>query len=775
MRFSSRTAGLLPVVLVLGIALPAYALVEHADGLADHRLREAPTIAPASELVAPTEATLRGDQVREFLSAQGGQWRFRFDRRTGRPDLVQGSGIALIPGAGNRLGAEALRGLPQPDGMVTLQTLEPLARGFIDRNETLLRPERGRLELDSELSSIREQGRLASLYFDWFVDGVPVEGAAVYLRLNSGNITQFGAVLVGPLDIETEPALSSEQALARLLEYSGDDELYRLVDEPELLIQPEDDGRDGLRFRLIWKVSYRVPDRTETWEGRLDARTGEVIGFRDSNRYGRAVGGVYPRTVFEGNETRVPMPLAEVSVDGGTVTTDAAGSFIYGGGTATSTLGGHWFNSSCQGCTNPAQPRVGIEVGSGWLDFGLGGTDEVGNGFSTPADRNAFYHLNQVRRVALKWLPGLAFLNQNFRVNVNIVDTCNAFYDGASVNFFRSGGGCNNSGEVSDVMHHEYGHGLDGNTRSGDGSTGEGTADAVAMHLSHSPLIGPGFRTTGSPVRDLRRESIGLYTRSVAQASCDGSVHCEGRVIGQTIWELAQDLTSAYGHHTGWRVSERLFFTSLPDQGSQWADGSWPIYNAYLNADDDDGNLTNGTPNGTLIFNAFSEHEIANSSYPDSPQCTRPDQPVLAVVPQCASFDLSWNAVAGVDHYELLRAEVREDSAFFPVAELAAGQTTYEDPEVAPGVDYWYVVLAVDGSGCESTIENPVAARLVAQPVLDVVAGVDDDTPRGNRSGFADPGEEVDLRLSVANFGEVDGHTDRRDDHLGNPRRDSAR
>ena len=43
------------------------------------------------------------------------------------------------------------------------------------------------------------------------------------------------------------------------------------------------------------------------------------------------------------------------------------------------------------------------------------------------------------------------WLDLPITANVNIDNTCNAYYDG-SVNFFRSGGGCNNSGEIADTV-----------------------------------------------------------------------------------------------------------------------------------------------------------------------------------------------------------------------------------------------------------------------------------------------------------------------------------
>ncbi len=42
-------------------------------------------------------------------------------------------------------------------------------------------------------------------------------------------------------------------------------------------------------------------------------------------------------------------------------------------------------------------------------------------------------------------------------MNINLSDSCNAFYDYTSINFFSSGSGCPNTA-FSDVVAHEYGH-----------------------------------------------------------------------------------------------------------------------------------------------------------------------------------------------------------------------------------------------------------------------------------------------------------------------------
>ena len=212
-------------------ALPVLALVHDPGKPADPRVIEPGTVSPQARKLDPNETTEQAARARQFLSRQGGQWQFVADRRTGRVDLVQGSGVALIPGRGNTLGPAALAGLPLPDGAIALETLEPLARGFIEANGDLVAPPVGKLTLNRETSAIREHGRLISLHFDWSVGGVPVEKAQVFVRLNSGNVTQFGAPLVGEMQLSTTPAYDAGAALGKLMQYTGDEELHQDRDD----------------------------------------------------------------------------------------------------------------------------------------------------------------------------------------------------------------------------------------------------------------------------------------------------------------------------------------------------------------------------------------------------------------------------------------------------------------------------------------------------------------------------------------------------------------
>ncbi len=748
-----RPIGTLLALAVIG-ALPVPAVVDR-PAVVPGRTLDPPAAHARAETVDPAERSALGAEARAFLAEQGGDWRFSFDRRTARPVLVEGSGIPLVPGSGNSLVQAS--GTP----LDSIEALEPVARAFVEAHARWLRPTRGQLVLDRKASAIRAGGRLASLTFEWHIDGVRVEGASVFVRVNSGNVTQFGAPNVGPATVSTQPTVPAVAAREAVLGFAGDEESHEWIGDTALLLQIEERD-EALDHRLVWVVTYRVPGRTGTWEGRVDARTGEVVAFRDTNRYGRVTAGVYPRTVHDHNELVVPLPFVTVALSEASVDTDAQGHFANVGGGTGASLSGPWFNTNCQSCTNPAQAGAS-GFGGGHIAFGTGGVDQIGNGRSTPADRNTFFHLNQVRRVVLYWLPAVPWLYTPVVSFTNIQDTCNAYYDG-DVNFFRSGGGCNNTGEIADVVYHEWGHGIDLNTAGGDGATGEGTADVVAMHVTHSPLIGPGFRLDGSPVRNVDPAgprgplSVANIATKCPQVGSLGplgfEVHCEGEIYGQTAWQLAQALVARHGHYTGWRESERIFFTSLPDAVGYLGSSSQSIYSAYLFADDNDGNLANGTPHAAEIYAAFAAHGIAGAAVPSTPHCTRPAQPVVTVTPACDGIHVSWTSVPGASYYEVLRGETRLDQALFSVGLVSPG-TSFHDTEAAPGADYWYVVMAVNGAGCESTIEGPVAARRLPQPVLSVVSVVADDTPRGNRSGSADPNEEVDLSVTIENTGDA--------------------
>ena len=98
----------------------------------------------------------------------------------------------------------------------------------------------------------------------------------------------------------------------------------------------------------------------------------------------------------------------------------------------------------------------------------------------------------------------LAWLSQRLQVTVNIDDTCNAYSDGQTINFYRASNWCENTGRLADVIYHEFGHSLHlyamlPGAGTFDESLSEGLADTLAASITggfrHGPRLLPLGRT----------------------------------------------------------------------------------------------------------------------------------------------------------------------------------------------------------------------------------------------------------------------------------------
>ena len=129
--------------------------------------------------------------------------------------------------------------------------------------------------------------------------------------------------------------------------------------------------------------------------------------------------------------------------------------------------------------------------------------------------------------------------------------------------------------------------------------------------------------------------------------------------------------------------------------------------------DDDNGNLTDGTPHGGAIGAAFNRHGIActtdtgwNTTFAG---VTPPAVPALTVTAGSNSAALSWSGSTGV--YDIYRNEAGCSAGFTKAANDVSG-TTYNDTAVANGVTYYYQVVA-QPSGNEAAASAPSTCRSV--------------------------------------------------------------
>ncbi|HVR41074.1 MAG TPA: hypothetical protein VMU84_18415, partial [Thermoanaerobaculia bacterium] len=441
-------------------------------------------------------------------------------------------------------------------------------------------------------------------------------------------------------------AVSPTQALSNVLARAGiSQSQITILRDPSLRLLPRNGPLGALLiYQLAYETSFRVNGGSATWSAIVDALTGTVIAFGDSNRYdscgtrttttGRVVGGVRPAQATDAEVVR-SFPFVDVEHDERTLHTGNNGAYTFSGGTATTGLNGTFFDTLCVDCVkSQSDPQGNFQPSAtsntGLLDLGTGGFDVIqgaglpttayGNGVSTPADRTAFFHTNVARGIALKWLA-LPWLQSKVEVRVNINDVCNAFWDGRSLNFFKSGDydtgtallHCKNTGEIRDVMQHEWGHGLDGNDGEepgyaaglGDFATGEAAGDHIAIFVDHDSCIGQSFfnRFSGPFITDpdtmaiatcdgvrnvdeLRATRGNLSTTNVQQ-KCSFPTgnplyigpmlmegHCEGEIWGQATWHLVNDLLTGRKYGTATVDANKQFITYAGDALPASSDGS---------------------------------------------------------------------------------------------------------------------------------------------------------------------------------------------------------
>jgi hypothetical protein len=222
----------------------------------------------------------------------GDDWIVRWDRRSDRPHLLQGSGVAIIPGSGNGLlpGDVGLA----PDAHVSLEVVAQRLQDFVAAYPELLGVEGFDLRLDRSRSTAFGVGDT-----HWFVEfaqfesGVPVEGANVFFRLNHGNLVQFGADRVAPVDLDTQPALERGAAFAAALARAAVPGELPAGGGPRRRKPAHLSGRSlpdespGERFagvagtgyghKLVWKFVFRLPGEATTYQVLFDAHRNLVL------------------------------------------------------------------------------------------------------------------------------------------------------------------------------------------------------------------------------------------------------------------------------------------------------------------------------------------------------------------------------------------------------------------------------------------------------------------------------------------------------------------
>ena len=345
------------------------------------------------------------------------------------------------------------------------------------------------------------------------------------------------------------------------------------------------------------------------------------------------------------------------------------------------------------------------------------------------AEANSFVWINKLRDWTRAINPADATCDFDARSNPNISSTCNAYYDGSSVNFYQAGGGCANT-SYSSVVVHEMGHWLNDRYGSGNGNDGfgEGNGDNFSTYILDDPLVGRDFCGTGCNVRD------GNNTRQFcgdANPGCYGEVHADGEVLMGALWKVRTRLKNAHGDATGGAIADLLFnawMNAYDDSTIRTI-----IETHWLTLDDDNGNIGDGTPNRDHIDGGFRDQGFPGHdlTFVAITNVTELDDTTDETGPYTVNADMT-----AVLNPPLVAADLYyrvDGGSLVQVPMTLAGGTTYTGDipgQVSPS-NVEYYVKGTDSAGQDDTYPVDAPSAMLAFTVGVVVQYYFDDFEGG--------------------------------------------
>jgi hypothetical protein len=580
-------------------------------------------VEPGHQLVAANAAFAAKARAQnpawlQFQAEHGGEWLTQWRPATGTPSAIFGPGLPIADWRENTIG-EARRHAGQ-----------------------LLRDQAAVLGLGT--SEFREVigsrvGRQWSFVYDQYFRGLPVIGGRADVRVSmAGRIAMFGSSAWPiPAEFDTTPAIGSEVAVAAAWQALGQNPTgvaQPAADRaPKLVVWGDIDATEQAPFFLAWEVPVSNVDHDGNGPiGRyyVDARTAAVLRFHSDKHecgfvgctYGKpaatdVVGPKAPlaapvnttvtvmgwtRMGLDANDppTNVPLPGVELNVPGvGIMTTDQNGQFTVNIAAPVSISYG-----LLDGRHHAAMLGTDAPSGSVNVTPGVPATIQL---FTPAVTINQASHtttslwtdrVNEYCRGILGNSPELGVADA-IVPRVNMTSTCNAYYTANTINFYNAGGGCTNTATPT-IIAHEWGHGLDdryGGISQTNGLS-EGWGDLLAMYLVDDPRVGSGFQTP----------NVGLRNGNNTQQYPTGSgVHAQGQSWMGFAWKLRDRLATTLGTRAAAiaLTNDIVVGTIAADAVDQQA----AVLEVFL-ADDNDGNVNNGTPNYADLVWACQQHSL---------------------------------------------------------------------------------------------------------------------------------------------------------------------
>lgn len=520
---------------------------------------------------SPESARAGAEAAARFGAANGGAWSVAaWNPSTRTPHALFGSGVQVRAAFSSEEDAVAA------------------AREILRGNRSVFGADVEQLRADGAPLGYGKR----SVHFQQTWRGLDVHGGRVHLVFTeAGRLFAAGSDYHAGIELDPNPsvpaAVAGEIAARDLAGYDG-----RLLEGPaELIVLPVPESVTRSSYHLAWKVRVKTEEPLGVWATWVDAHDGAIlwryneICFTDVT--GTTSGQVQPGTWCNGQQPEA-MPYLRVTVGSlGQTTSDADGnwSLPYGGSDpqpVTAALSGSY--TVVNNMAGPSASFSGVAIPG--IPFQVAFT----NAIAQRDEMDVFHAINGVHRFYEDIDPVWPYLQGFLTAYVSIEETCNAYYWNQTINFYQAGAGCANTGEIQGVVYHEYGHGITEHILGDQGTQGigEGNSDIIANYITGESIIGRGFYIDNCVTGIRNSENTLQYPEDL-----NGSIHHDGQIIAGFHWDSWQELQAGLPAEEARLIAINTWHwgrvhlepRTQPDQ----------VLATFI-ADDDDGDLLNGTP-----------------------------------------------------------------------------------------------------------------------------------------------------------------------------------
>jgi hypothetical protein len=448
--------------------------------------------------------------------------------------------------------------------------------------------------------------------FAQYYKGIKVLLSDVELRIfKNGNVFAISSDYYRDINIDLTPSISLENvrnfAVKGLDFVSGKDVLQ---ESKTLYILPVKSG-SSTTYKLVYNVDISLKSKNQSYFSYIDANTGDIV-WRQSRVFSsstdlKAAGNIRTKNSFS-PENKIPMENQFFTIDNQVYTSDKDGNISVNIDKPTSfetTFSGPYAevinddkpNQVFQGTIYPNQANNFL-----WSDEN-----------SIKQQRYVFYYANNIHNYIKGIDPDLNVMDFPLKVTILYDDQygVNAYSGGKTIQFYGADMQGYHFAETPEILYHEYGHSINSLLYESLGKENgminmachEGMADITAALVNDEPKVGIGaFDDSTEIIRNV--QNYMKYPNNIT-----GESHNDGQILSGAFWDLRKAVSLDYVRH----ISHFARYGTPDDIETGLAFSKW-LFETVV-ADDDDGDLTNGTPHLSEIITSFEKHGIYGYIY----------------------------------------------------------------------------------------------------------------------------------------------------------------